>query len=53
MHSACPENFEKLKGALSSLRQFLATERPLEMMKKYFYFTLNALFVLKILKFLS
>ena len=42
-----------LKGALSGLRQFLITESPLKMMKNAFYFTLKALFVLKILTFLS
>ena len=41
------------KGTLSGLRQFLATESPLKMMKKFFYFTLKALFVLKKFKFLS
>ena len=41
------------KGALSGLRQFLASERPLEMMKNAFYFTLKALFILMIFKFLS
>ena len=41
------------KGALWGLRQFLATESPLKMMKNAFYFTLKALFVLKIFKFLS
>ena len=41
------------KGALSGLRYFLATESPLRMMKNAFYFTPNALFVLKIFKFLS
>ena len=41
------------KGALSGLRQLLATESPLKMMKNAFYFTLKALFVLKIFKFLS
>ena len=40
------------KGALSGLRQFMATELSLKMMKNAFYFTLKALFVLKI-KFLS
>ena len=40
------------KDALSDLRQFLATESPLKMMKNAFYFTLKALFVLKIFKFL-
>ena len=39
--------------ALSGLRQFLATESPLKMMKNAFHFTLKALFVLKIIKFLS
>ena len=43
----------KVKGALSGLRQILATESPLKMMKNAFYFTLIALFVLKIFKFLS
>ena len=38
-------------GALSSLRQFLATENPLEMMKNTFYFTLKALLVLKMFTF--
>ena len=42
-----------VKGALSALRQFLATESPLKVMKKVFCFTLKALFVLKIFKFLS
>ena len=40
-----------LKGTLSGLRQFLATESPLKMMKNAFYFTSKALFVLKISKF--
>ena len=43
----------RLKGALLGLRQFLATESPLKMTKNAFYFTLNALLVLKIFKFLS
>ena len=42
-----------LKGALSGLKQFLATENPLKMMKKAFYFTSNVLFILKIFKFSS
>ena len=33
-----------LKGALSSLRQVLAVESPLKMMKNAFYFTLQARF---------
>ena len=41
------------KGVLSGLRQFLATESPLKTMKNAFYFTLKALFVLEIFKFLS
>ena len=45
--------FFKFKGALSSLREFLATESPSKMTKNAFYFTLKALFVLKIFKFLS
>ena len=40
-------------GALSGLRQFLATEGHLKMMKNTFYFISNALFVLKIFKLLS
>ena len=43
----------KIKATLSDLRQFLATESPLIMMKNAFYFTLKILFVLKIFKFLS
>ena len=43
----------EFKGVLSGLRQFLATETPLKMMKNTFYFTLIILFALKILKFLS
>ena len=42
-----------VKGALLGLRQFLATESLLKMMENAFYFTSNALFVLKIFKFLS
>ena len=42
-----------IKGALSGLRQFLAAESPLKMMKNAFYITLKTLFVLKIFKFLS
>ena len=42
-----------LKDALSGLRQFLATEGHLKMMKNTFYFTLKALLLLKIFKFLS
>ena len=42
-----------IKGALSGLRQFLANESPLKVMKNAFYFASKALFVLKIFKFLS
>ena len=42
-----------LKGAISGLRRFLVTENPLEAMKNAFHFTLKALHVLKIFKFLS
>ena len=41
------------KGTLSDLRQFLTNEIPLKMMKNAFYFTLKALFILKIFKILS
>ena len=43
--------YKNIKGTLSGLRQFLATEKPLKMMKRAFYFTLKALFVLKIFTF--
>ena len=36
-----------IKGALSGLRQFLATKSPLKMIKNVFYFTSKALFVFK------
>ena len=42
-----------LKGEISGLIQFLATERPFKMMKNAFSFTSKALFVLKLFKFLS
>ena len=42
-----------LKGALEDLRQFLASERPLQNMKNAFYITWKALFVFKIFNFLS
>ena len=38
---------------LLDLKQFWATERPLKMMKNPFYFTLKALFILKVFTFLS
>ena len=40
------------KGTLSGMRQFLATEGPLKVMKNAFYFTLEPLFVLQIIKLL-
>ena len=40
------------KDVLSGLKQFLATKRPLKIIKNVFYFTLNDLFVLNIFKFL-
>ena len=42
-----------IRGALSRVKQFLETESTIKMMKKAFYFTLKALFFLKIFKFLS
>ena len=36
-----------IKAALLGLKQFLATESPLEMMENAFYFTSKALFVSK------
>ena len=42
-----------VKSALSGLRQFLAIESPLKMMKNAFYFALKALFVLKMFNFFS
>ena len=41
-----------LKGTLSGLKQFLATESLFKMMKNAFYFTLKAFFILKVFKFL-
>ena len=41
-----------LKDALSGLRQFLATEIALKILKNIFYFTSKSFFVLKIFKFL-
>ena len=46
-------SYLKFTGAFSGLRQFLATESLLKMMKNAFYFTSKALFILKIFKFLS
>ena len=42
-----------LIGALSGLRQFLASGSPLKIMKNAFYSTSKSLFVLKIFKLLS
>ena len=50
---ACMKGKEGVKGPLSGLRQFLAAESLFKMMKNAFYFMSKALFVLKILKFLS
>ena len=47
------QNHERLKGALSGLRPYLANESPLKIMKNAFYFSLKAPFVLKIFKLLS
>ena len=44
---------KKVKGALSSLRQFSTAESLLKMMENAFCFTVKALFDLKILNFLS
>ena len=41
-----------LKGALLGLTQFLPTESATKVMKNAFYFTLKALFILKIFQFL-
>ena len=50
--SIIPWGLCTLKGALSGLRQFVATESPLKMIKNAFYFTLKSLFVLEILTLL-
>ena len=42
-----------LKGTLTHLRQVLATESPLKMMKNAFYFTLKDLVILQMFKFMS
>ena len=44
---------EIVKGALSGLRQFSATESFLKIMKNVFYLNLEALFILKIFKVLT
>ena len=43
----------EIKDALSGLRQFLAIESPLKLMKKASYFTSKAIFVLQIFKLFS
>ena len=43
----------EVKGALSGLTQFFATEIPLKMIKSAFYFMSKAVFVPKTFKFLS
>ena len=50
-HWRCSIETVIFEGAPSSLRQFLATENSLKIMKNAFYFTLKALLVLKILDF--
>ena len=48
-----PRSNESIKGAFLALKQIaMTTESPLKMMKNAFYFTLNALFVVKIFKVL-
>ena len=42
-HIALGDYRKTIKGALSGLRQFFATESPLKMMKNDFYFSLKAL----------
>ena len=42
-----------IKGALSGLMQFVANKSPSKMLENAFYFTLKALFILKIFKLLS
>ena len=44
--------FGDFKGTLSCQRQFLATKIPLKIIKNVFNFSLKALFILKIFKFL-
>ena len=54
--SSCLKNEiseSNFKGAFSGLRQFLAAEIPLKMMKTVLYFTWKAFLILKIFKFLS
>ena len=46
-------DLDNIKGLLLGLRQFLANENSLKMMRNAFYFMLKALFVLKIFTILS
>ena len=46
------KNHKTFKCTLSGLRQFLATESPLKLMKNAFHLISKALFVLKIFEFL-
>ena len=46
------KNHKTFKYTLSGLRQFLATESPLKLMKNAFHLISKALFVLKIFEFL-
>ena len=46
-------SIDGIKGAFSSLRQFLATRSPIKMMKNAFYFNLKVFLVVKIFNFLS
>ena len=51
-HAVSFRCFQDIKGALSGLRQFLATESPLKLMKNPFHFTFKYHFALKIFKLL-
>ena len=44
---------KSIKSALSGTRYYLTTESPLKKMKNDFYFTSEALFVLKLMNFSS
>ena len=43
----------RFKGALSGLRQHLATKSPIKMIKNTFYFISKSLFAFRIFNFLS
>ena len=51
--SVLPTAEQIMKDVRSGLRQYLATESSVKMMKNTLYFTLKALFVLKKFKILS